>query len=127
MAMQQEPPPFLIGERCNAQGSRKFKRLLLAEEYDTILEVGREQVEGGAHALDISVAVTERADEAELMRHVVKKLASRVLASTPPSRKYKCLERPPGALPALTHLEGGRPAPPGVLALAKARNARCWC
>jgi 5-methyltetrahydrofolate--homocysteine methyltransferase len=34
--------------------------LLLAEDYDAILELGREQVEGGAHALDISVAVTER-------------------------------------------------------------------
>jgi 5-methyltetrahydrofolate--homocysteine methyltransferase len=54
--MQQEPPPLLLGERCNAQGSRKFKRLLLAEDYDAILELGREQVEGGAHALDISVA-----------------------------------------------------------------------
>ena len=69
--------PLLIGERCNAQGSRKFKHLLLAEDYDAILEIGREQVDGGAHALDISVAVTERADEAELMRQVVKKLALR--------------------------------------------------
>ncbi|MEI2422195.1 homocysteine S-methyltransferase family protein, partial [Arthrospira platensis SPKY2] len=27
MTMQQDPAPFLIGERCNAQGSRAFKRL----------------------------------------------------------------------------------------------------
>jgi len=54
MAMHQEPPPLLIGERCNAQGSRKFKRLLLEEDYDSILEIARQQVEGGAHALDIS-------------------------------------------------------------------------
>ena len=40
MPMHQEPPPLLIGERCNAQGSRKFKRLLLAEDYDAILEIG---------------------------------------------------------------------------------------
>src|SRR5215217_4335559 len=49
---RQDPPPTLIGERCNAQGSRKFKRLLLEEDYDSILEIAREQVEYGAHALD---------------------------------------------------------------------------
>jgi 5-methyltetrahydrofolate--homocysteine methyltransferase len=74
ISMRQDPPPTLLGERCNAQGSKKFKRLLLEEDYDSILEIAREQVEYGAHALDISCAVTERPDEAELMRKVVKKL-----------------------------------------------------
>src|SRR5512142_2480714 len=69
IAMRQDPPPTLLGERLNAQGSRKFKRLLLAEDYDAILEIAREQVEFGAHALDISCAVTERPDEAALMRN----------------------------------------------------------
>lgn len=45
--IHQDPPPLLLGERCNAQGSRKFKRILLAEDYDSVLELGREQVEGG--------------------------------------------------------------------------------
>ena len=48
--MRQDPPPTLLGERINAQGSRKFKRLLLEEDYDSILEIAREQVEYGAHA-----------------------------------------------------------------------------
>src|SRR5947209_12066151 len=48
-AMQQDPPPLLVGERGNAQGRRKAKQALLAEEYDTLLGSGREQVEGGAH------------------------------------------------------------------------------
>ena len=56
-SMRQDPPPLLIGERCNAQGSKKFKRLLLEEDYDAILEIAREQVEFGAHALDISCAI----------------------------------------------------------------------
>ena len=73
VAMRQDPPPLLIGERCNAQGSKKFKRLLLEEDYDSILEIAREQVANGAHALDISCAVTERPDEVELMRRTVKK------------------------------------------------------
>ncbi len=73
--MLQEPKPFLIGERLNAQGSRKFKQLLLAEDYDGIASLARQQVDSGAHGLDISVAVTERSDEAEQARKVVKTLA----------------------------------------------------
>ncbi len=76
--MHQEPPPFLIGERCNAQGSRKFKRLLLEEDFDAVLEIARAQVAGGAHALDVSVAMTERSDETGMMARVVKLLASGV-------------------------------------------------
>src|SRR3990172_12996760 len=75
IAMQQVPPPLLIGERLNATGSRQFKRLLMAEDFDGILEMAREQIGGGAHALDVSVAVTERPDEDYLMTRVVKKLA----------------------------------------------------
>jgi 5-methyltetrahydrofolate--homocysteine methyltransferase len=129
MAMQQEPPPLLIGERCNAQGSRKFKRLLLTEDYDAILEVGREQVDGGAHALDISVAVTERPDEGELMRRVVKKLASGVdvplvIDTTEPEVMELALKTAPGrCLLNSTHLEGGRGRLDRVMALARAHNA----
>ena len=61
--MQQEPAPFLIAERLNTQGSIKFKKLVLAEDMDGILEVARQQVDSGAHGLDICVALTERADE----------------------------------------------------------------
>jgi len=60
--------PLLIGERVNAQGSRAIKRLLLADDYDGILGIARTQVEGGAHALDLCVAVTERSDEVEQCR-----------------------------------------------------------
>ncbi|MBI5961784.1 MAG: methionine synthase, partial [Chloroflexi bacterium] len=75
MPLQQTPPPTLIGERVNSQGSKKIKRLLLEENYDEILQVAREQVEAGAHILDVCVALTERPDEAEQMKKVVKKLS----------------------------------------------------
>jgi 5-methyltetrahydrofolate--homocysteine methyltransferase len=128
-AMRQEPPPTLIGERCNAQGGRKFKRLLLEEDLDSILEIARGQVEGGAHALDISVAVTERADEGELMRKVVKKLSSGVevplvIDSTEPEVMEVALQTAPGrCMLNSTHLEGGRAKPDRVFALAKNYNA----
>jgi len=77
-SLVQDPAPTLVGERVNAQGSRKVKRLLLAEDYDGVLQVAREQVEGNAHLLDVCVALTERQDEAEQMRRLVKLLAQGV-------------------------------------------------
>ena len=78
VALRQVPPPTLIGERINSQGSRKIKRLLLAEDYDAIVEVARQQVEAGAHILDVCVALTERDDEVHQMREVVKRLSMAV-------------------------------------------------
>jgi 5-methyltetrahydrofolate--homocysteine methyltransferase len=133
VAMQQQPPPLLIGERCNAQGSRQFKRLLLAEDFDAILELARQQVEGGAHALDISVAVTERPDEGNLMHNVVKKLASGVDAplvidSTEPEVMEIALKTAPGrCLLNSTHLESGRQKAEQVFKLAKTYNAAVLC
>ncbi|NWF62792.1 MAG: methionine synthase [Chloroflexi bacterium] len=129
IAMRQDPAPTLLGERCNAQGSRKFKRLLLEEDYDGILDIAREQVSGGAHALDVSVAVTERADEAELMRKVVKKLqmgvdVPLVIDTTELDVLEVALQTAPGrCLINSTHLEAGREKADKVFALAKKYNA----
>lgn len=77
-SMVQNPGPTLIGERVNSQGSRKVKQLLLAEDYNGILEIARGQVESGAHILDLCVALTERDDEKEQMEKVVKLLSMSV-------------------------------------------------
>lgn len=79
-ALHQYPKPLLVGERVNAQGSKRTRQLLLDDDYDGIAMVGREQVEGGAHVLDVCVAMNEREDEAEQMRRVVKKLSLSVEA-----------------------------------------------
>ncbi len=129
ISMRQDPPPTLLGERCNAQGSRKFKRLLLEEDYDSILEIAREQVEYGAHALDISCAVTERPDEVELMRKVVKKLemgvdVPLVIDTTELDVLEVALKTAPGrCLINSTHLEAGRAKADQVFKLAKEHNA----
>ena len=44
-----------VGERCNVTGSAKFKRLILEEDYDTALDVAREQVENGAQIIDVNM------------------------------------------------------------------------
>src|SRR3989304_3044682 len=72
--LHQDPAPLICGERVNSQGSRKIKKLLLEDDYDGIVAVARDQVEGGAHLLDVCVALTERADEAAQMKTVIKKL-----------------------------------------------------
>ena len=129
IAMRQDPPPLLIGERCNAQGSKKFKRLLLEEDYDSILEIAREQVNFGAHALDISCAVTERSDEVELMRKTVKKLemgveVPLVIDTTELDVLEAALKTAPGrCLINSTHLEAGRDKADKIFVLAKTHNA----
>jgi len=69
------PGPTLIGERVNSQGSRKVKKLLIKDDYDSIVQIAVGQVESGAHMLDVCVALTERDDELEQMEQLVKKLA----------------------------------------------------
>ncbi len=80
ISLIQDPGPTLIGERVNSQGSRAVKKLLLNNDYDGILNIALDQVEGGAHILDVGVALTERSDEADQMRTLVKKLAMSVSA-----------------------------------------------
>ena len=78
MPLRQEPPPHLIGERINTQGSKAAKQLLLNEDYEGLVQVARDQIEGGAHTLDVCVALTERADESAQMQKVVKLLSQSV-------------------------------------------------
>jgi 5-methyltetrahydrofolate--homocysteine methyltransferase len=130
MTMQQDPAPFLIGERCNAQGSRAFKRLLLAEDWDSVLTVARDQVDNGAHGLDISVAVTERGDEPFLMKQVVRKLVTAgidlplVIDTTEVDVLKVALKTAPGrCLINSTHFESGRDKADKIFKLAKEHNA----
>jgi len=73
-----EPRPLVIGERVNGQGSKKAKELLLAGDYAGLLRIAREQVDGGAHVLDVCVAIGERDDEAAQMRTLVELLVQAV-------------------------------------------------
>jgi 5-methyltetrahydrofolate--homocysteine methyltransferase len=127
--LQQDPAPLLIGERVNSQGSRKVKRLLLADDYEGILEVAREQVDSGAHVLDVCVALTERADEAEQMSQVVKLLSMSVetpimIDSTEANVIEAALERIPGrAIINSINMENGRARIDAVVPLAKKHGA----
>ena len=67
--LKQEPAPFFIGERSNATGSKAFRELLLAENYEGTLSVAQQQVRSGAHGIDVSVGFAGR-DETRDMRIV---------------------------------------------------------
>jgi 5-methyltetrahydrofolate--homocysteine methyltransferase len=48
--------PFLnVGERCNISGSIRFKKLMMAGDYGTAMDIAKKQVEDGAHVIDINV------------------------------------------------------------------------
>src|SRR6478735_9014988 len=55
--LDQEPAPLIVGERLNAQGSRKVKRFALSDDYDGMVAIGVGQMEEGAHALDVCMAL----------------------------------------------------------------------
>ncbi len=125
----QDPGPTLIGERVNSQGSRKVKRLLLAEDYDSIVQIAVDQVANGAHLLDVCVALTERDDEKAQMTTLVKKLALAVDApliidTTEPEVAEAALAIYPGrAVINGNNLENGRERIDRVLPIVKKHGA----
>jgi len=70
--LKQEIPPLLIGERANPNGSRKFRDLLLADDFDGCLQVGLEQESRGAQVIDLCVAYAGRDEKSDLPRLVEK-------------------------------------------------------
>ena len=56
----QENAYFAIGERCNANGSRKFRDLQDSGEWDACVAIGRDQEQEGSHALDLCTAFVGR-------------------------------------------------------------------
>ncbi|HZG65216.1 MAG TPA: dihydropteroate synthase, partial [Herpetosiphonaceae bacterium] len=114
VTLKQDVTLLMIGERLNSTGSRKVKRLLLQDDYDALIEIAHEQMDAGAHALDIGVAMTERSDEREQMQRLLKKVSlgielPAVIDSTEADVLKAALEQYPGrAIVNSVSLEGGR-------------------
>ena len=66
-----------IGERANANGSRAFRDALLAEDWQSCIEIARDQIRDGAHMLDLSVDYVGRDGVADMHE-----LASRLATSS---------------------------------------------
>jgi len=76
--LEAEKKPFIIGERLNAQGSKKTKEMLLAKNYNELYHIAFSQQQKGCTALDICVAVTEDSKEALNMFEVLSYLTQRI-------------------------------------------------
>ncbi|MGQ0742917.1 MAG: methionine synthase [Acidimicrobiales bacterium] len=88
VAFSQDTSYLSIGERTNANGSRKFRDAMLAGDWDTCVAMAREQVAEGAHLLDVCVDYTGF-DGATAMDELARRLATHapvplVLDSTEP-------------------------------------------
>ncbi len=91
--LKQNPSPLLIGERSNATGSKAFRELLKAEDFEGTLSVGQQQVRSGAHIIDVSVGFAGR-DETKDMDEVVSLYAQKIsLPLMPDSTQIPALEQ----------------------------------
>lgn len=77
--LRQENSYFSIGERCNANGSKKWRELQAANDWDGCVAMGREQVAEGSNALDVCTAFVGR-DKLFEMSEVIKRFTSSVNA-----------------------------------------------
>jgi 5-methyltetrahydrofolate--homocysteine methyltransferase len=75
-ALRQNPAPTIIGERMNINGSKKFRKAMLANDYNAASVLATDQEETGAHVLDISVAYAGR-DEIHDFEEIIRKVIVR--------------------------------------------------
>jgi 5-methyltetrahydrofolate--homocysteine methyltransferase len=71
----QSPSFLVVGERTNANGSKKFREAMLSDDWDTCVAMAREAVKGGAHVLDVCVDYTGEDGVAD-MKEVASRFAT---------------------------------------------------
>jgi 5-methyltetrahydrofolate--homocysteine methyltransferase len=71
----QTPSILVVGERTNANGSKKFREAMLSDDWDTCVAMAREAVKGGAHVLDVCVDYTGE-DGVSDMREIAGRFAT---------------------------------------------------
>ena len=79
MPMRQENAYLSIGERCNANGSKKFRELQETGDWDGCVAMGVDQTKEGSHAIDVCTAFVGR-DEVAEMTEVVSRMRGSVSA-----------------------------------------------
>ncbi|MFA7082906.1 MAG: methionine synthase [Arcobacteraceae bacterium] len=130
--LKQKPAPLLIGERSNATGSKAFRELLKANDYEGTLSVAQQQVRAGAHVIDVSVGFAGR-DETKDMNEVVALYSQKIqLPLMPDSTQIKALEvalKQIGGKPIINsvNLEDGQDKFDEVCSLARKFGASLVC
>ncbi len=72
---QQDRSVLMVGERTNANGSKKFRDAMLEGDWDACVAIGRDQIKEGAHVLDVCVDYTG-ADGVSDMNEIMSRLAT---------------------------------------------------
>jgi 5-methyltetrahydrofolate--homocysteine methyltransferase len=128
VALKQEPPPLIVGERTNANGSKKFRDLLAAEDWNGMIALAKEQQREGAHLLDVCVAYVGR-DETRDADELLSRLISQVtlplmIDSTEVPVIERALQRAPGKCVVNSiNFEDGDARPRRVLELCRTYGA----
>src|SRR5277367_2822389 len=102
VALRQENAWLSIGERCNANGSRKFRQLQEQGDWDGCVEMAREQVKEGSHTLDLCTAFVGRDEVADISKAVTRMRGAVNAPLVIDSTEYPVLE-------AALKLYGGKP------------------
>ncbi len=100
--LRQENAYLSIGERCNANGSRKFRQLQDQGDWDGCVDMGREQVKEGSHTLDLCTAFVGRDEVADMTEAVTRMRGAINAPLVIDSTEYPVLE-------AALKLYGGKP------------------
>jgi len=95
--------PVIIGERLNAQGSKKTKELILNDNKEELFLVAQEQADSGCAVIDICVAVNEKDNEKETLKNLVWYFSDRsstpfCIDTTDPSVMVDTLKINPGSV-----------------------------
>jgi 5-methyltetrahydrofolate--homocysteine methyltransferase len=77
--LRQENSYFSIGERCNANGSKKWRAAQESADWDACIAIGREQIAEGSNSLDVCTAFVGR-DEIAEMNEVIRRFTASVNA-----------------------------------------------
>jgi len=100
LSIDQDTRPVIVGERTNVLGSRKFKELIAAGDFEQAAEVGRAQVRKGAHVVDVCLQDPDRdegADVVAFLETLVKKIKVPIMIdSTDASVIEQALKRTQG-------------------------------
>jgi 5-methyltetrahydrofolate--homocysteine methyltransferase len=90
--LRQENAYLSIGERCNANGSKKFRELQDAGDWDACVDIGREQVREGSHTLDVCTAFVGRNEIADMSEIITRMRGSINAPLVMDSTEYPVLE-----------------------------------
>jgi len=127
---KQDSSILIVAERTNANGSRKFKRLLEEEQFDGLVDMAKEELAGGAHVLDLCVDYVGRdgeADMAALVGRVVQHVDAPIMLDSTDAKVIEAgLQRAGGrCIVNSINLEDGEDRFDSICPLLQAYGASC--